>query len=117
MREYKEEGLKEMNLRKFFIFSFIFLSMNRVAAEPVRDFLVSCGYGILIGAGAGVVTLAFEKNPSEHTNNIARGASLGLYGGIGYSLYKMNQPQKNQDVYLTMDSQNNLAQLNYLYRF
>ena len=102
-------------LRKSFIFFTILLSFQLARAEEIKDFLVACGYGTLIGAGVGVVTLAFEKNPGEHTNNIARGASLGLYGGIGYSLYQMNQPKKMQDVLVYLDTQN--VGVNYFFRF
>lgn len=53
-------------------------------------FLKACAWGTAIGAATGVVTLAFESKPSEHTVNVARGASLGLYGGIAYGLLQMN---------------------------
>ncbi len=59
------------------------------ASTDITRFLKSCGYGTLGGALAGVVSLAFTDKPSEHLNNIAKGASLGLYFGIGYGLYRV----------------------------
>lgn len=53
----------------------------------MRTFLLSAGYGAVIGAGVGVVSLLAEDNPDKHMINIARGASLGLYAGMAYGLY------------------------------
>lgn len=62
--------------------------------EELKKFLTSCGYGTLAGAGLGLASLVFEKKPNESYGNIARGASLGLYAGIGYGFILLNQ--KNQ---------------------
>ena len=64
-----------------------------VQAADLRGFLKNCAYGTLIGSGVGVATLAFSDKPSDDMNNIARGASLGLYAGIAYGLVKMNQSE------------------------
>lgn len=53
---------------------------------------MACGYGTLAGALVGVGSVALSENPSEKSMNIARGASLGLYAGIGYGLYQLKQP-------------------------
>ncbi|MBX2986552.1 MAG: hypothetical protein KF802_01525 [Bdellovibrionaceae bacterium] len=75
----------------------ILLSAFRPArAEPgtsLAGFLKACAWGTVIGAGVGTITLAFEDRPSEHTVNIARGASLGLYAGIGAGLMQLNPPE------------------------
>ncbi len=87
-------------MKKYFLlFSFLFFSSQSYAAE-LNSFLQACGYGTLIGAGVGVVTLAFEKNPSDHANNIARGASLGLYGGIVYGLLEAQEKRLKHEVVL-----------------
>lgn len=49
-----------------------------------------------IGAGVGAVSLAFESEPGKHTNNISRGASLGLYAGIAVGLLAMNEPDHSR---------------------
>lgn len=56
-------------------------------SSKMRTFLLSSGYGALIGAGVGVVSLLANENPDKHMINIARGASLGLYAGMAYGLY------------------------------
>lgn len=60
--------------------------------EAIRDFFISCGYGTLAGAALGAVSVAVSENPSEKSMNIARGASLGLYAGIGYGIYRSQHP-------------------------
>jgi hypothetical protein len=54
---------------------------------PTREFITSVTYGVLAGTLVGVASLAFTTNPGENLNKIARGASLGLYLGIGLGLY------------------------------
>ena len=56
-------------------------------ADPVRDFVVSCSYGVLAGTLVGAATLAFSERPGENLNKVARGASLGLYAGILLGAY------------------------------
>ena len=50
-------------------------------------FLKSCAYGTVAGAVIGLATLATSENPDGKMSNVARGASLGLYAGIGFGLY------------------------------
>ena len=68
-----------------FIFLIVFSQVGQAA--EFNKFLKACGLGALIGAGVGVVSLAAENKPSEHSANITRGASLGLYAGIAYGTY------------------------------
>ena len=68
-----------------------------VHAADLKKFLKSCAWGTLMGAGAGVVSLAFADKPSENWNNVAKGASLGLYGGIAYGLIQINQSEPQVD--------------------
>lgn len=75
-----------------FFFITLFLVSSLASAQELKQFLKSCGYGTLTGAGLGLASLVFEKKPNESYGNIARGASLGLYGGIVYGLFAMNQP-------------------------
>src|SRR5262249_32940288 len=56
-------------------------------AEPVREFIMSCAYGVLAGTLVGAASLAFTDRPGDNLNNIARGASIGLYAGILLGLY------------------------------
>jgi hypothetical protein len=52
-----------------------------------REFIMSCTYGVLAGSLVGAATLAFEDQPGDNLNKVARGASIGLYAGILLGLY------------------------------
>jgi hypothetical protein len=78
-------------MKKTIVLIFLWLPFS-VSAETLRPFLSACGWGVIGGATAGVVSLAFVDKPSESWNNVAKGASLGLYAGIGYGLYQINAP-------------------------
>lgn len=67
-------------------------------AQDLKGFLKSCAWGTVGGAVAGTVSLAFENKPSEHMNNIARGASLGLYAGILYGVADSSQVNRASEV-------------------
>jgi hypothetical protein len=82
-----------MKIKIYFI-ALMFFSQIAYSQE-LKRFLQSCGYGTLGGAGLGLASLVFEKKPNESYGNIARGASLGLYGGIAYGLFSMKQESKS----------------------
>ncbi len=81
---------------------FLLLSSSAHAqVGPSREFITSVTYGVLAGTLVGVASLAFTTNPGENLNKIARGASLGLYLGIGlglYVAYGVPDNGENQDV-------------------
>lgn len=62
-------------------------SLSRAETNSSKEFITSVTYGVLAGTLVGVASLAFTSNPGENLNKIARGASLGLYLGIGLGLY------------------------------
>lgn len=53
----------------------------------MKEFLTTCAYGTIGGALVGAASLAFTDKPDGSLNNIARGASLGLYAGILFGAY------------------------------
>ncbi len=69
----------------FFVVSSGFQSTAR--AEAMREFVMSCSYGVLAGTLVGAATLAFSDKPGDNLNKVARGASFGLYAGILLGLY------------------------------
>jgi hypothetical protein len=83
--------------RIFQVLVITFLIPTLVQAADLKRFLKTCAWGTVFGAGAGVVSLAFSDQPSEHWNNVAKGASLGLYAGIAYGVYEINQPTPQYD--------------------
>jgi hypothetical protein len=56
-------------------------------ASPEREFIMSCTYGVMAGTLVGAATLAFSSNPGNNLQNVARGASIGLYVGIALGYY------------------------------
>lgn len=52
----------------------------------------NCGFGILTGAALGTIVMATQDRPNEHTQDVAKGASLGLYGGLIYTYYQFTTP-------------------------
>lgn len=79
-------------MKKIVIALVMSLSFSSAHATDLPSFLKACAYGTLAGATAGLVSLALTDKPSEHGNNVARGASLGLYAGIAYGLLKKDPP-------------------------
>jgi hypothetical protein len=69
------------------ILSVVLLAPRPSQAEPMRDFIMSCSYGVLAGTLVGAATLAFSDKPGDNLNKVARGASFGLYAGILLGLY------------------------------
>lgn len=73
------------------LISSLFLSLTlvspRAQAAGMREFVLSCTYGVLAGTMMGAATLAFTERPSDHLHRVARGASLGLYAGILLGAY------------------------------
>lgn len=110
------------------ILSFLLVfNFQVVNAEELKTFLRSCGYGTLIGAGVGLASLVFEKKPNESYSNIARGASLGLYAGIGVGLFMVNNPsssvealtvkEPSSNFFLAPNFDNQSLNAFYIYRF
>lgn len=77
---------------------FAFASGANAQGSNMSIFLKSAAYGTAAGAVLGLATLAWSENPSSRISNVARGASLGLYAGIGFGLYTIYGPsQRNRD--------------------
>jgi hypothetical protein len=79
-------------MKKIILALCLSFSFSFAQAGDLPSFLKACAYGTLAGAMAGVVSLALTDKPDEHGNNVARGASLGLYAGIAYGLLKKDPP-------------------------
>lgn len=69
------------------VLSVLLVAPRTAKAEPMRDFIMSCSYGVLAGTLVGAATLAFADKPGDNLNKVARGASIGLYAGILLGLY------------------------------
>ena len=79
-------GWMMSQMKKYFLIFGVLISTQVRAEIDMKLFLKHCAYGTVFGALAGTVSLVAVDKPSDHLNNISRGASLGLYSGIIYSL-------------------------------
>lgn len=71
------------------------------ADNSMREFVMSCTYGVLAGTLVGAALLAFTSQPGENMQKVARGASLGLYAGIllgAYVVYIVPGAESEQDL-------------------
>jgi hypothetical protein len=62
-------------------------AMAQAGPSAEREFIMSCTYGVLAGTLVGAASLAFTDQPGENLQMVARGASIGLYIGIGLGIY------------------------------
>lgn len=92
-------NLRGMFLKRGLTILFIFLFFGSPAhSTPMREFVMSCTYGVLAGTLVGAASLAFTKQPGENLHRVARGASLGLYAGIALGFYVVyGVPDENED--------------------
>lgn len=60
---------------------------KRAEASAAREVLLTSTYGVVAGSIVGLASIAFTTNPGGNLQNIAVGASLGLYVGIVLGLY------------------------------
>lgn len=79
-------------MRQIFIIVMVTLAVlwsgeSRSYASSEREFIMSCTYGVLAGTLVGAASLAFTSQPGQNLQNVARGASLGLYAGIALGFY------------------------------
>lgn len=77
-------------LAKFFLCSLLISQLcgqTARADSSMREFVMSCTYGVMAGTLVGAALLAFTDQPGENLGKVARGASLGLYTGILLGFY------------------------------
>lgn len=107
----------QMNLRYLLsIWLLVFFTQTataQISDESWRKFLSSCAYGTAAGGILGLASLAFTDDPGGKTVYIARGASLGLYAGIGWGLYSIytQKDSASQDLAWTIMPLENKGQL------
>lgn len=78
-------------MKSIIIAHLLVIQASVCSAADLRSFLKTCAWGTLGGAAVGMVSMAFSNKPGDSWNNVAKGASLGLYAGIGYGVYQINK--------------------------
>lgn len=79
----------------------ILVSPQKATAEPMREFILSCSYGVLAGTLVGAATLAFSDKPGDNLDSVARGASIGLYAGMLLGAYVVyGVPSSDDELYM-----------------
>lgn len=65
----------------------------------MKNFLLACAYGTAGGAALGLLSVAISDDPDSKFDRVSKGASLGLYAGIGFGLYLLygEQPSSRSD--------------------
>lgn len=109
--------MKEVASRKVLIsFSLLWILISSFAspsalANPKTElFFSQVTSGVLMGALLGTATLAFTERPADNLQNIARGASLGLYAGILVGLYQIYVvPYRSRNQQILVDHNFGLA--------
>lgn len=86
-------------MKRIFLIGLVVLSTSVAQASEMRTFLLSCAYGAGIGALAGVTALAFSETPNSNLSYITRGASIGLYAGMGIGYYLITNPEHERRGY------------------
>jgi hypothetical protein len=106
-------------LRRILAFTSVFVVTLSAQANPEREFIMSCTYGVLAGTLVGAASLAFVDQPGDNLQYVARGASIGLYLGIGLGVYTAyvlpKQIQKEEEQKL--DNETSGEGQSYLPRF
>lgn len=81
--------------RKIILVIVLFISSHSFAFDDMTLFMKDCAYGTAAGALLGLLSLTTSDNPNGKISNVARGASLGLYLGIAYGIYDINNPRSH----------------------
>ncbi len=80
-------------MRKLLLIGLVLTLGTSAKAGEMRTFFLSCAYGTGIGALAGLTALAFSEQPGNNLGYITRGASIGLYTGMGIGYYMISKPE------------------------
>ncbi len=82
--------MKKLAVFFIMIFSLTMMSQKSNAASSLQVVAEDALWGCLIGGLVGTATLAFHTDDAEdHLENIAYGASIGLFAGVGFGIYEL----------------------------
>lgn len=73
------------------IFTLALIGTSPAKAVDWEPFFLSSMYGTGVGALLGLTALAISDQPGQNLAYIARGASMGLYVGMGIGVYMTHE--------------------------
>ncbi|MBN1636613.1 MAG: hypothetical protein JW920_08870 [Deltaproteobacteria bacterium] len=82
--------MKKIFLYSFIMFSLVILPGYANAASSLQVVAEDTLWGAAIGTLVGAATLAFTDDVGDHLDRIAKGASIGLVGGLAFGLYEIS---------------------------
>jgi hypothetical protein len=99
--------MKKLVVLLFMIIALAMIPLKSDAASSLQVVAEDALWGCLIGTLVGTATLAFHIDDAEdHLENIAYGAAIGLFAGVGFGAYELRplfqayrDPVKKDTVY------------------
>jgi hypothetical protein len=90
MTTYGEDSMKKLVVLFIMIISLTMMPQKSDAASSLQIVAEDALWGCLIGTLVGTATLAFHMDDAgDHLENIAYGASIGLFAGVGFGVYEL----------------------------
>ncbi len=82
--------MKKLVVLLFIIISLTMIPFRSDAASSLQVVAEDALWGCLIGTLVGTATLAFHLDDAgDHLENIAYGAGIGLFAGVGFGIYEL----------------------------
>ncbi len=82
--------MKKLIVLLFIIISLAMIPLRSDAASSLQVVAEDALWGCLIGTLVGTATLAFHLDDAgDHLENIAYGAGIGLFAGVGFGIYEL----------------------------
>jgi hypothetical protein len=90
MKTYGEDSMKKLAVLFFMIISLTMMPIKSNAASSLQVVAEDSLWGCLIGGLVGTATLVFHMDDAgDHLENIAYGAGIGLFAGVGFGVYEL----------------------------
>jgi hypothetical protein len=82
--------MKKLGVLFIMVISLTMIPLKSNAASSLQVVAEDALWGCLIGGLVGTATLAFHiDDAGDHLENIAYGAAIGLFAGVGFGAYEL----------------------------
>jgi hypothetical protein len=82
--------MKKLAVLFFIIISLTMMPLNSNGESSLKIVAEDALWGCLIGGLVGTATLVFHMDDAgDHLENIAYGAGIGLFAGVGFGVYEL----------------------------